>query len=539
MRQAYAVTVAEGPSNAPVRTFLIADMRGYTRFTQEQGDEAAGRLAAEFARLSRSAVESHEGEVVELRGDEALCVFNSTRQALRAAVQLQTTFRRREDDRPAFPLPIGIGLDSGEAVPTEGGYRGAALNTASRLCSLAGPGEILATETVVSLARRLDGIRFVERRPVRLKGFEKPVRVIEVRSERELPPPPQLPKQRRLLTRGRMVLVAVAGLALLAVIVLGVLALRGEENVVVRPDSVAVIDPNSNEVIDSIPVGESPGPIAFAGDALWVANLNKATFSKVDPKARREIDTVGFGGATSSESLPPRLAGDEDDLWVAVDCFRELLRVDPDNGIVGQTLTLRGAFGSRSFYSCALTAVPGSVWIAADTPYQLLRVRQAADEPASIAQRIPLPVGVRTGIALGAGSIWVSERINLEGHPTRRAAIRRIDPETGKIIRTISVDEGSEAIVFAYGSVWVVNGSENSLLRIEPQTNEVVREIPVGESPSAIAAGAGALWVANTDDGTVSRIDPETRSVTKTIELGHRPLGVLVHDDLVWVTVRE
>lgn len=531
--------MAEGPSNAPVRTFLIADMRGYTRFTQEQGDEAAGRLAAEFARLSRSAVESHEGEVVELRGDEALCVFNSTRQALRAAVQLQTTFRRREDDRPAFPLPIGIGLDSGEAVPTEGGYRGAALNTASRLCSLAGPGEILATETVVSLARRLDGIRFVERRPVRLKGFEKPVRVIEVRSERELPPPPQLPKQRRLLTRGRMVLVAVAGLALLAVIVLGVLALRGEENVVVRPDSVAVIDPNSNEVIDSIPVGESPGPIAFAGDALWVANLNKATFSKVDPKARREIDTVGFGGATSSESLPPRLAGDEDDLWVAVDCFRELLRVDPDNGIVGQTLTLRGAFGSRSFYSCALTAVPGSVWIAADTPYQLLRVRQAADEPASIAQRIPLPVGVRTGIALGAGSIWVSERINLEGHPTRRAAIRRIDPETGKIIRTISVDEGSEAIVFAYGSVWVVNGSENSLLRIEPQTNEVVREIPVGESPSAIAAGAGALWVANTDDGTVSRIDPETRSVTKTIELGHRPLGVLVHDDLVWVTVRE
>jgi YVTN family beta-propeller protein len=93
--------------------------------------------------------------------------------------------------------------------------------------------------------------------------------------------------------------------------------------------------------------------------------------------------------------------------------------------------------------------------------------------------------------------------------------------------------------VFAYGSVWVVNGSEDSLLRIDPQTNEVVREIPVGQSPSAIAAGGGALWVANTGDGTVSRVDPETRSVTKTIEVGHRPLGVLFHDDLVWVTVRE
>jgi class 3 adenylate cyclase len=56
--------VAEGPSSAPIRTFLIADMRGYTRFTQEQGDEAAGRLAAEFARLSRAAVESHDGDVI-------------------------------------------------------------------------------------------------------------------------------------------------------------------------------------------------------------------------------------------------------------------------------------------------------------------------------------------------------------------------------------------------------------------------------------------------------------------------------------------
>jgi YVTN family beta-propeller protein len=523
-------------SDAAVRTFLIADVRGYTRFTQEHGDEPAGRLAAAFAELSRSAVKSHGGEVIELRGDEALCVFGSARQALRAAVELQTSFRRQADDGPpAFPLPIGIGLDAGEAVPIEGGYRGGALNTASRLCSLARPGEILATETVVSLARRLEGIRFVERRPVRLKGLEKPVRVIEVRPDPALPPPPQLLEKQPFVTTRRMVVGAVAGLGLLALVVLGVLGLTGEEDVVVRPDSVAVIDPSSNEVVDSIPVGESPGPITFAGGALWVANLNSRTLSKVDPRTRMETETVGLGGASGSESLTPRLAGDDDDLWVANDCFRELLRMDPENGNVGQSLTLRGLFGSRSFYSCALTAAPGSVWIAVDTPYQLLRVRETADEPASIAQRIPLPVGVRTGIALGAGSVWVSERINL----TKAGAIRRIEPETGAIVKTIPVDEGTEAIVFAYGSIWVVNASENSLLRILPQTNAVVREIPVGQGPSAIAAGAGALWVANTDSGTVSRIDPETRSVTKTIELGHRPLGLIVHDGLVWVTVRE
>lgn len=526
--------MAEGPSSAPIRTFLIADMRRYTRFTQEQGDEAAGRLAAEFARLSRSAVESHEGEVIELRGDEALCVFGSARQALRAAVELQTRFRRREEDRPAFPLPIGIGLDAGEAVPTEGGYRGGSLNTASRLCSLAEPGEILATETVVSLARRLEGIRFVERRPVRLKGFDKPVRVIEVRSERELPPPPHVPKQRRLLTRRRMVLVAGAGLALLAVVVVGALVLTSGGSIVARPNSVAVIDPSSNEVIDSIPVGESPGPITLAGGAVWVVNLNDQTLSKIDPVNRRQTKKLGLPGAGAAEALPARLAGDSGDLWVASDCFRELFRMDPENGQVVQSFTFRRLLGRLAFASCAITTAPGSVWMALDTPYEVVRVRAPADEPAFVALRIPLPVGERTGIVLGAGSVWVSDRVGLHG-----AAIRRIEPETGKITKTIPVDEGSEAIVFAYGSIWVVNGSEDSLLRIDPQTNEVVREITVGKGPSAISAGAGALWVANTDDGTVSRVDPETRSVTNTIELGHRPLGVLVHDNLVWVTVRE
>ena len=46
--------------------------------------------------------------------------------------------------------------------PTD--YRGGALNLAARLCSLAGPGEILASETVLQLARAMEGIRYGERR---------------------------------------------------------------------------------------------------------------------------------------------------------------------------------------------------------------------------------------------------------------------------------------------------------------------------------------------------------------------------------------
>ena len=81
----------EGTSSG-LRTFLIADVRGYTRFTQEHGDEAAAELAGAFARATRAVAARCGGNVVELRGDEALVVFGSARQALRAAIELQEAF---------------------------------------------------------------------------------------------------------------------------------------------------------------------------------------------------------------------------------------------------------------------------------------------------------------------------------------------------------------------------------------------------------------------------------------------------------------
>src|SRR5262249_2760226 len=63
--------------------------------------------------------------------------------------------------------------------PVGKGYRGGALNMAARLCSLAEPGEVLASEAVIHLARKVDGIRYIQGRQERLKGMEQPVRVVE------------------------------------------------------------------------------------------------------------------------------------------------------------------------------------------------------------------------------------------------------------------------------------------------------------------------------------------------------------------------
>jgi WD40 repeat protein/class 3 adenylate cyclase len=183
--------------SAVVRTFLIADIRGYTRFTQERGDEAAARLATRFAEIIQEGVEAGGGELVELRGDEALAVFASARRAIRAAVELQEVLGIEINEGPSLPLGVGIGLDAGEAVPVADGYRGGALNLAARLCARAGAGEILASEGVIHLAKALGGIRFEALEPLNLKGLAQPVQAVRVEVDRHTEQPPRSPPARR------------------------------------------------------------------------------------------------------------------------------------------------------------------------------------------------------------------------------------------------------------------------------------------------------------------------------------------------------
>ena len=103
-------------SEAGIRTFLIADVRGYTRYTQEHGDEAAARLAASFAEIVESVVEGTGGRLVEIRGDEALLVFGSPR------------------DGYGPPLRFSIASSSGCDPRTRFRYEWASVSMRARLC---------------------------------------------------------------------------------------------------------------------------------------------------------------------------------------------------------------------------------------------------------------------------------------------------------------------------------------------------------------------------------------------------------------------
>lgn len=163
---------------AAILVFLIADIRGYTTYTERFGDHAAAKLTTEFAELAGEVVEQWEGRVVEVRGDEVLSVFASARQAVQAAGDLHARYIESATHHPERPQGIGIGLDIGEAVKVDKGYRGAALNRAARLCSLAGPGETLVSPGVYYVAPHVEGVHFVSRGQEQLKGLPEPVTIL-------------------------------------------------------------------------------------------------------------------------------------------------------------------------------------------------------------------------------------------------------------------------------------------------------------------------------------------------------------------------
>jgi branched-chain amino acid transport system substrate-binding protein len=525
-----------GPSNADVvvRTFLIADVRGYTSFTQAHGDEAAGELAAKFAELAREAVSAAGGEVIELRGDEALCVFHSARRALRAALDLQTRFRARVDGEPVFPLGIGVGLAAGEAVPIEGGYRGGALNLAARLCSLAGPGQILASETVTSLSGAVEGLRFVPRRGVRLKGMETPVRPIEVVPETPLPPVPLAPRPSS--RRRRLVLGAAGAIVLAAVAVGALLALTRDsaETADRVGNAVAEID---GKAVSYSPVGNTPSTIAVGEGAVWVLNADDRTISKIDPDTNEVVKTFGTGGETTD------LAVGEGAVWVgngartpgpvALVHTASISRLDPETTAATATALLPKFVQTPAAVSAAESKTLGvsQLAVGAGAVWAINPDRTVSRIDAVTGRRVKtIQIGAGGAIAAGAEGVWASS--------DESPGVLRIDPRTNTVDRTIELatDELS-GLALGAGSVWATDLEAGLLWRIEPDPDLRIRSIDLGFGVSAVAYGEGAVWVTNFVRDELVRVDPETSRVTARIRLPGTPLSVAAADDTVMVSI--
>jgi len=515
-----------------IKAFLIADVRGYTLFTQERGDEAAAKLAAKFAAIAREAVAARGGEVIELRGDEALAVFDSPRQAIRAAIDLQDRFVEETLADPAIPLTVGIGLDAGEAVPVEGGYRGGALNLAARLCGQAGPGEVMASQEIVHLARRIDGVRYADRGQVRLKGMSEPVALVRVSSAegdaaerlrpiaaaRRPPAEDEPPPRPSGLTRRRVLIAAVA----LAVVAAGIaipLSLAGggsskAPTVAAHPNSVARVDLETGGVVADTPLQSAPGAVATSGDAIWVTEPDAGKVVRLDPKDGTVIDTITVGND------PAGIAVGGGFVWVVNSGDPSVSRISLQTGDVVDPITEGIGNGPQD-----VAVGAGAVWVTNRIDGTVSRIDLDRGE---VTDTIPLS-DTPTGIVARPGGVWVS------GPST--GTVVRIDPASNAVAGTTNVGNGPGAVQADGTGIWVANTLDGTVSRIDPRSGSVDATIEVGDGPAAIAFGGGSAWVTNEFAGTLSRIDVRTKA-SSTLPLGSEPRGAVVADGQLWVAAR-
>jgi adenylate cyclase len=139
----------------------FADLAGYTRLTEEAGEEEAVDIVERFVEAVELTLPD-DARVIKTIGDEVMVVGTDASALVDWAVGFQALNAGQR------PLPR-IGIHSGEALYRDGDYYGRAVNLASRVGARAAGGEVLVTEEVVAAAGphlQLEPIG-----EVKLKGF--------------------------------------------------------------------------------------------------------------------------------------------------------------------------------------------------------------------------------------------------------------------------------------------------------------------------------------------------------------------------------
>jgi len=147
-------------------TFCFVDLTGFTRYTEEEGDEEALDLIERFVDTVEATLPT-EATIVKTIGDEVMVVSPEPSSLTEWAVGFLALFQERPQPR--------VGIHYGAAVFRDGDYFGGDVNLAHRVVSRALGGEVLVTQALVDATDQPDFLRFDGIGEVVLKGFPEPI----------------------------------------------------------------------------------------------------------------------------------------------------------------------------------------------------------------------------------------------------------------------------------------------------------------------------------------------------------------------------
>jgi ABC-type transport system substrate-binding protein/streptogramin lyase len=237
------------------------------------------------------------------------------------------------------------------------------------------------------------------------------------------------------------------------------------------------------------------------------------TIGIIDPRSRTVAGRIGFA------SQPWDVAFDTRSAWVLLGDERRVARVDLASRKVLSTTRL-------SFVPGGIATGGGSTWVTEDRGARLVRLDRATGR---IAQRFSVPLrGERTasptGIAFGAGSLWVA----------RGPETARVDPADGHVVRRFLTPLAASAVVFSQGSVWVASAENGRVVKIDPGTNRITAATPLHGTITDLAVDNAAVWVSIVPDNVVYRLSPDDGSVLGTIPAGPWPSSLSAGNG-IWI----
>ncbi|MGI8461735.1 MAG: adenylate cyclase regulatory domain-containing protein [Solirubrobacterales bacterium] len=156
--------------------YCFVDLAGFTRFTEEEGDEEALDLIERFVE-SVEATLPGEATVVKTIGDEVMIVSPEPVTLTEWSVGFLGLFQERPQPR--------VGLHYGDAVYRDGDYFGTQVNLTHRVVARALGGEVMVTRAVAEAGSDSEYLHFEEIGEVALKGFPNPIELFVVRPAHE------------------------------------------------------------------------------------------------------------------------------------------------------------------------------------------------------------------------------------------------------------------------------------------------------------------------------------------------------------------
>lgn len=163
---------AATPSDRVLATILFLDIVESTERVARVGDAVWRNLLERYYALARRELVAYSGIEVDTAGDGLLARFDGPARAIRCARAIQRAATE-------LGLELRAGVHTGEVELVGTAIRGIAVHTASRIASLAGPGEVYTSSTVRDLVAG-SGIGFKDRGMRTLKGIPEPRHVLAI-----------------------------------------------------------------------------------------------------------------------------------------------------------------------------------------------------------------------------------------------------------------------------------------------------------------------------------------------------------------------